>query len=106
MISIDRSLFHPGYKLAPCWREAARPGTVHSVGLPGDTEVDVIGSGYSGLSVALEPAREGRDIVIVDALAYGEEASSRNAGGASAGVNIGKVISGGLGQSGWGGSSR
>ena len=75
-------------------------------GLPGDTEVVVIGSGYSGLSAALELAREGRDIVIMDALAYGEEACIRNEGGASAGVNIGKVISGGPRQSRRRGSSR
>ena len=104
MISIGRSLFHPGYKPAPCWWGAARPGKVHSVGLPGNTEVVVIGSGYPGHTAALELAREGRDIIIVDALAYGEEASSHNGGGASAGVNIGKVISGGPGQSGRGGS--
>ncbi len=99
-MKIDRSLFHPDYKPEPYWWEAARPGTDHSVDLLGETEVFVIGSGYSGLSAALELAREGRDVAVVDALAFGEAASSRNGGGVSAGVNIGKGISGGPGQSG------
>lgn len=97
-MNVDRSLFHPDYKPEPYWWEAARPGTDHSVDLPGETEVFVIGSGYSGLSAALELAREGRDVAVVDALAFGEAASSRNGGGVSAGVNIGKGISGGPGQ--------
>jgi len=58
----------------------------------------VTGSGYSGLSAALEPSRNRRNVTVVDALAFGEAASSRNGGGISAGVNIGKGTSGGPGQ--------
>ena len=97
-MKIDKSLFHPDYKAEPYWWEAARPGTNHASDLPTQTEIFVIGSGYSGLSAALELSREGRNVTIVDALALGEAASSRNGGGVSAGVNIGKGISGGPGQ--------
>ena len=97
-MKIDRSLFHPDYKAEPYWWEAARPSTDHASDLPQQTEIFVIGSGYSGLSAALELAREGRNVMVVDALAFGEAASSRNGGGVSAGVNIGKGISGGPGQ--------
>ncbi|MED6308334.1 MAG: FAD-binding oxidoreductase [Pseudomonadota bacterium] len=97
-MEIDRTIFHPDYKQEPYWWEAARPGTKFAVDLPKEMEIFIIGSGYSGLSAALELAREGRDVSVVDALAFGEAASSRNGGGVSAGVNIGKGISGGPGQ--------
>lgn len=97
-MEIDRTIFHPDYKQEPYWWEAARPGTEYTVDLPKETEIFIIGSGYSGLSAALELAREGRDVSVVDALAFSEAASSRNGGGVSAGVNIGKGISGGPGQ--------
>lgn len=97
-MEIDRTIFHPDYKQEPYWWEAARPGTKFAVDLPKEMEILIIGSGYSGLSAALELAREGRDVCVVDALAFGEAASSRNGGGVSAGVNIGKGISGGPGQ--------
>jgi hypothetical protein len=58
----------------------------------------LIGSGYSGLSAALELSRNGRNVTVVDALAFGEATSSRNGGGVSAGLSIGKGISGGPGQ--------
>jgi glycine/D-amino acid oxidase-like deaminating enzyme len=97
-MNIDRSLFHPDYKPEPFWWEAARPGTQYSTDLPAETEIFIVGSGYSGLSAALELAREGRNVTVVDALAFGEGASSRSGGGVSAGVNIGKGIAGGPGQ--------
>ncbi len=97
-MSIDRSLFHPDYKPEPFWWEAARPGTDHAADLPAATEIFIVGSGYAGLSAALELARQGRSVTVVDALAFGEGASTRNGGGVSAGINLGKGISGGPGQ--------
>ena len=97
-MKIDKALFHPDYKPEPYWWEAARPGTTHSTDLPEETEIFIVGSGYSGLSAALELARAGRAVTVVDALAFGEGASSRNGGGVSAGINLGKGISGTPGQ--------
>lgn len=97
-MAIDRALFHPDYKPEPFWWEAARPGTAHHRDLPQQSEVFIVGSGYAGLSAALELAREGRSATVVDALAFGEGASSRSGGGVSAGINLGKGISGGPGQ--------
>jgi glycine/D-amino acid oxidase-like deaminating enzyme len=97
-MKIDRSLFHPDYKPEPFWWEAARPGTEHAVELPRARDVFIVGSGYAGLSAALELAREGRSVVVADALAFGEGASTRNGGGVSAGINLGKGISGTPGQ--------
>lgn len=97
-MKIDRAIFHPDYKGEPFWWEAARPGTQYAGNLPDKTEIFIVGSGYSGLSAALELARAGRSVTVVDALAFGEGASTRSGGGVSAGVNIGKGIAGGPGQ--------
>ena len=82
-MKIDRALFHPDYKAEPFWWEAARPVTEHSSDLPDKTEVFIVGSGYSGLSAALELARGGRSVTVVDALAFGEGASTRSGGGSA-----------------------
>lgn len=97
-MAIDRSLFHPDYKPEPYWWEAARPSADGSADLPDSTEILIVGSGYAGLAAALELARAGRDVTVVDAQALGEGASSRSGGGVSAGINIGKGIAGGPGQ--------
>ena len=94
-MKVDPSIFHPDYKREPFWWEAARPTTQYSVDLPKKTEVLIVGSGYSGLSAALELARSGRSVTVVDAMAFGEGASTRNGGCVSAGINIGKGIAGG-----------
>ncbi len=91
-------LFHPDYKPEPYWWEAARPGTAFAADLPSQTEVLIVGSGYAGLSAALELARNGRTALVVEKDAFGIGASTRNGGGLSAGVNLGKGISGTPGQ--------
>ena len=93
------NLFHPTYKREPFWWEASCPTDEYSEALPSSTDVLVVGSGYAGLSAALELIRAGLHVTVVDALTFGEGASSRSGGGVSAGVNIGKGISGGPGQS-------
>ncbi len=97
-MNIDKGLFHPDYKAEAFWWEAARPGTEHSTDLPAATEILIVGSGYSGLSAALELARGGREVTVVDALAFGGGASTLSGGGVSAGINLGKGISGTPGQ--------
>lgn len=97
-MSRDPALFHPEYVPEPYWWAAARPGTDHSTALPPQTEVLIVGGGYAGLSAAIELARHGHAATVVEAEEFGYGASSRNGGGVSAGVNLGKGISGGPGQ--------
>jgi glycine/D-amino acid oxidase-like deaminating enzyme len=97
-MKIDKTLFHPDYKPEPYWWEAARPGEDHAADLPASAEILIVGSGYAGLSAGLELARAGRNVAIVESEAFGYGASSRNGGGLSGGVNIGKGLSGGPGQ--------
>jgi glycine/D-amino acid oxidase-like deaminating enzyme len=97
-MTVEGSIFHPDYQREPFWWEAARPGTAQSQDLPSRTGVLVVGSGYAGLAAALELKRGGADVTVVEALAFGEGASSRSGGGVSAGINLGKGIAGTPGQ--------
>lgn len=50
------------------------------VPLPKQTDIAVIGAGYTGLSAALHLARAGRDVTVFDAGGIGAGCSSRNGG--------------------------
>jgi glycine/D-amino acid oxidase-like deaminating enzyme len=73
-------LFTPDFKSMPYWWERTpRPG-LGAVRLPASADVAVIGSGYTGLCAALEVARGGRSVVVVDAEDAGWGCSTRNGG--------------------------
>ena len=58
-------------------------------GLPAAAEVLIIGSGYTGLSAAIQTARHGRHTVVVDAEQAGWGCSSRNGGQVSTSLKPG-----------------
>src|ERR1700746_1721822 len=64
----------------PYWWDAAPRESPAEVPLPKRCDVAIIGAGYAGLSAALMLARAGRAVVVLDALAPGEGASSRSGG--------------------------
>src|SRR5437016_9934684 len=64
----------------PYWWDAAPRESPAEVALPKSCDVAIIGAGYAGLSAALTLARAGRSVVVLDALAPGEGASSRSGG--------------------------
>ena len=64
----------------PYWWEAAPLESRTDLPLPKRCDVAIIGAGYAGLSAALTLARAGRSVVVLDALAPGEGASSRSGG--------------------------
>lgn len=75
-----RQIFSPDFKAEPFWWEAARPSAEHADELPQSTDVAIVGSGYSGLSTALELARSGVNVTVMDREQIGHGASSRNGG--------------------------
>src|ERR1700733_3504787 len=70
----------PGYASRPYWWDEVALPQPAPVPLPAAVEVAVVGGGYTGLAAALEVARGGRDVVVLDRDDIGAGASSRNGG--------------------------
>ena len=87
-------IYHSGFKAMPYWWEAYHPTAQDPLDLPPRVRVAIVGGGYGGLSTALEAAKQGIDCVVLEAAELGFGASTRNGGGVSGGVNIGKSFSG------------
>ncbi len=73
-------LFSKDFKETPYWWDESPRPALPERALPADTDVLVVGSGYTGLSAALELSRGGRNCIIVDAEAAGWGCSTRNGG--------------------------
>ncbi|GIK97407.1 MAG: oxidoreductase [Alphaproteobacteria bacterium] len=83
------SLFAPGYQDMPYWWEAAPRPATSDESPPGQADIVIVGSGYTGLSAALVAARAGRDVLVLDAEAAGWGCSSRNGGQVSTSIKPG-----------------
>ena len=70
----------PDFKTTPYWWEAAPRPDLGERPLPRETEVAVVGSGFTGLSAALTLARGGKDVTVLEAETPGHGASTRNSG--------------------------
>jgi glycine/D-amino acid oxidase-like deaminating enzyme len=79
-------LFTADFKADPYWWDATPRPAFDPVPSPADCDVAVIGSGYTGLSAALQTARGGRRTVVLDAEAAGWGCSTRNGGQISTSV--------------------
>jgi glycine/D-amino acid oxidase-like deaminating enzyme len=70
----------PDFVTTPFWWDQTPPRDERAE-LPGTrVDVAVIGAGYSGLFTALELARGGRDVLVLEAGRIGEHASTKNFG--------------------------
>ena len=77
-------------KLVSYWQDTATPaGDFRHTPVPGQVDVAVVGAGLTGLSAALELARNGSRVVVLETHAVGWGASNRNAGMATTGLAIG-----------------
>lgn len=88
-----KSILAPDFEPTCLWWKDFSPWTSET-DLPTAVDVLVIGGGYAGLSCALELARLGTDVVVVDAKEIGWGASSRNGGGVGVALSIGKDFTG------------
>ncbi len=85
-------IFAPGFKKTPFWWEAVQPTAEGTSAIPAETDVAIVGGGYAGLSAALELARRGTAVTVLEADEFGRGPSSRN-GGIVSSTNVGKGTS-------------
>lgn len=78
----------PGFKTDPYWWEAAPPDADARDPLPAEVDAAVVGSGFCGLACALELARSGLRVAVLDAGPLGVGASSRSGGMVSSGQKL------------------
>ena len=88
---MSSSIFSDGFKDTPYWWEAAHPVTGADA-LPDHSVVVIIGSGFAGLSAAMELGRNGVQVTVIDAGIIGIGASSRAAGFISGRAGVSKQI--------------
>ncbi|MDP6332861.1 MAG: FAD-dependent oxidoreductase, partial [SAR324 cluster bacterium] len=74
------SILAEDYKNYPYWWERTPRPVIKEIELPKETEVAVIGSGYTGICTAIQTSRNGLDTVVLDAQDVGWGGSSRNGG--------------------------
>jgi glycine/D-amino acid oxidase-like deaminating enzyme len=75
-----RSAVESGLKFQPYWWEAAPRPVAKPSPIPGEIDVAIVGSGYTGLSAALTLLRRGRSVVVLERGVPGFGASTRNGG--------------------------
>lgn len=81
--------FTPDFKTTPYWWERTPRPRLAPAPLPARVDVAVVGSGYTGLCAALEIARAGRSVLVLDAEEAGWGCSTRNGGQISTSVKPG-----------------
>ena len=86
---MNESIFTADARFEPWWWEAAPRPVGDAFALPKDADVAVVGGGFTGLSAALELARAGRKVVVLEAGNLGQGASSRNGGMIGSGHRVG-----------------
>src|SRR5215469_12226066 len=82
-------LFVSDAKLTPFWWDRTPRPALPEIALPQSVDVLVIGSGYTGLSAALQTTRGGRSTLVLDAEDAGWGCSTRNGGQISTSIKPG-----------------
>lgn len=88
-MAVAHDLFTDDAKLTPYWWDIVPRPALPEVSLPAIVDVLVIGSGYTGLSAALQTARGGRRTLVLDACDAGWGCSTRNGGQISTSIKPG-----------------
>jgi glycine/D-amino acid oxidase-like deaminating enzyme len=74
------------FKTTPYWWEGVPRPSLPITSLPASVDVAIVGSGYTGLSAALQTVRAGRSTLVLDAEEAGWGCSTRNGGQISTSV--------------------
>jgi len=90
-LPVPATLPNRDFKTSPLWWEECPPQAPEAPPLPSRCDVAVVGGGYAGLSAAIELARGGASVTLLEAEAFGQNASGRNSGGVSFGIDFAKV---------------
>jgi len=86
------NIFQDNFKEDPYWWDDAPPPKLTVDEIPKKVDVVVIGSGYAGLSCAIELARAGTEVLVIDKVEIGSGASSRAGGLTSGRAGVSKLI--------------
>ena len=73
-------VFSKDYQSKPYWWERTPRPSLETIELPKETEVLVVGSGYTGLCTSIQTSRNGLETLVLDAEDPGWGGSSRNGG--------------------------
>jgi glycine/D-amino acid oxidase-like deaminating enzyme len=79
------------FRTQPIWWDETPPSREPPQELTARSDIVVVGGGFAGLSTALELARHGVAVTLLEAEAFGFNASGRNSGGVSFGIDLTKV---------------
>lgn len=79
------------FKTTPVWWEETPPQGMPVANLAARCDVAIIGGGIAGLSAAIELARRGTQVTVLEAEEFGHQASGRNSGGISFGLDFPKI---------------
>jgi glycine/D-amino acid oxidase-like deaminating enzyme len=75
----------------PVWWDECPPAEEPETPPPARCDVAIVGGGFAGLSAAIELARNGASVAVLEAEAFGYHASGRNSGGVSFGLDLARV---------------
>ncbi len=82
------ALLSPSYRERPFWWDRTTPPSVPELDLPKEVDAAIVGAGYTGLGAAIELARLGRSVLILEKHELGFGASTRNGGMIHPGVKL------------------
>lgn len=83
----DQAIFTEDFKTSPYWWDDAPPETCRDP-LPAEADIVIVGSGFAGLNAAIELARHGKKVVVLEANELGSGGSTRTGGMISSGQKL------------------
>ena len=74
------NIFTNDFKSTPYWHDQVTPPALTNNPLPKDTDICIVGAGFTGLAIALHLLRAGKSVILFDAQKLGDGASGKNGG--------------------------